>query len=239
MLVSEGSARNDRHDTRLAITLAGVAGALNAAAFHAVGFFSANMTGNLTSLSDHIATAGLGLAAFFLTIVLAFVAGAAISTLLINAGRRRKAGAVYAYSILLEGVLLTAVGLLDMQLSGNLRVAVLVIGLSFLMGLQNAVGTLISNAKVRTTHASGMLTDIGIGLAVLFDMRRHVEPDNSRPEVLSRLRLHLQTVIAFVAGGLAGVLAYQKLGGTTLVATAVLLLLVALPPAVRSRRTMP
>jgi uncharacterized membrane protein YoaK (UPF0700 family) len=32
----------------------------------------------------------------------------------------------------------------------------------FLMGLQNAVVTRISNARVRTTHVSGTATDIGI-----------------------------------------------------------------------------
>ena len=47
MLTREGSNRNELIDRRLAAYLAAVAGALNAAAFSAVGFFSANMTGNV------------------------------------------------------------------------------------------------------------------------------------------------------------------------------------------------
>ncbi|MCB7148948.1 DUF1275 domain-containing protein, partial [Stenotrophomonas maltophilia] len=89
MLISQGSARNERINLNLACSLALIAGALNAAAFYAVGFFSANMTGNVSALSDHLATARWNQALFFLAVVIIFVLGAAISSLLINSGRRR------------------------------------------------------------------------------------------------------------------------------------------------------
>ncbi|WP_200847882.1 DUF1275 family protein [Rhizobium sp. 18055] len=54
MLIRQGADRDELAD-RLATSLAAVAGALNAAAFYAVGFFSANMTGNVSLLSDHVA----------------------------------------------------------------------------------------------------------------------------------------------------------------------------------------
>lgn len=47
MLISTDAARTFNTDSRLACTLAAVAGALNTAAFESVGFFSANMTGNI------------------------------------------------------------------------------------------------------------------------------------------------------------------------------------------------
>ncbi|MGO8462711.1 DUF1275 family protein, partial [Rhizobium ruizarguesonis] len=46
----------------------------------------------------------------------------------------------------------------------------LVPGLAFLMGLQNAVVKRISDARVRTTHVSGMATDLGIELGIAFDI---------------------------------------------------------------------
>lgn len=236
MLLREGEARTNEVDRRLATTLAAIAGAVNAAAFHAVGFFSANMTGNVSALSDHLAVGGWGLALFFLGIVTAFVAGSAVSTLLINAGRRRRVGAIYAYSILLEGLLLAAIGALDLATEGPSRVTVTVLGLSFLMGLQNAVVTRISNARVRTTHVSGMLTDIGIGIGMLLDIARGREPSAGATEIKAKLRLHVETVMAFAAGGLIGVLFYAALGGGMLLAAAFLLLLIAVPPVVRSRR---
>ncbi len=51
MLIREGADRNDTIDLLLAGCLAGIAGALNTAAFYTVGFFSANMTGNVSARS--------------------------------------------------------------------------------------------------------------------------------------------------------------------------------------------
>ena len=96
MLISTESARSNSADTRLACTLAAAAGALNTAAFEIVGFFSANMTGNVSLLSDHLAKASLGPGLFFLSVVLLFIAGSVFSTLMINAGHRRNIRTIYA-----------------------------------------------------------------------------------------------------------------------------------------------
>ena len=75
MLVQLGTARNERIDLNLACTLAGIAGALNASAFYSVGFFAANMTGNVSVLSDHFAIGQWSSSLFYLTIVIAFIVG--------------------------------------------------------------------------------------------------------------------------------------------------------------------
>jgi uncharacterized membrane protein YoaK (UPF0700 family) len=90
--------------------LAGIAGAINTAAFAAVGFFSANMTGNVSLLSDHIATANFQTSAFFLAVIAAFIGGSTASTLLVNFGKRQNCRAIYAYKILIEGLLLGTFG---------------------------------------------------------------------------------------------------------------------------------
>ncbi len=167
MLVREGDQRTIDIDVRLAALLAAVAGALNAAGFQATGFFSANMTGNVSALSDHLGLAQFGLAGLFLSLVIAFIAGAFVSGLLIEAGRNRGVRAIYAYSITLEAGMLLALGVVDLWLPSAQSGSALVLGLSFVMGLQNAATTRISNARIRITHVSGMATDIGLGLAVL------------------------------------------------------------------------
>lgn len=235
MLVTEGAARDSVSNRQLAGMLAAIAGGLNAMAFHAVGFFAANMTGNVSLLSDHLAIADLGLAAFFMVIVLSFVTGSALSSLLINAGRRRRNAAIYAHSILLEGIILAAVGFIELLRDGPPSVDLLVISLSFLMGLQNAVVTRISDARVRTTHVSGMLTDIGIGLGMLIDVARGVEPGDKAGEIRARLRLHVETVAAFSLGGVCGVVLYRWIGSGSLLGAAVLLLAIASKAAMRTR----
>ncbi|MGI4764780.1 MAG: DUF1275 family protein, partial [Janthinobacterium lividum] len=54
MLIREGQARSFPIDLRLACLLSLVAGGLNSAGFYAVGFFSANMTGNVSTMADRV-----------------------------------------------------------------------------------------------------------------------------------------------------------------------------------------
>jgi uncharacterized membrane protein YoaK (UPF0700 family) len=235
MLITQGHARTIDVDRRLACTLAAIAGALNTAAFHAVGFFAANMTGNVSTLSDHIGLSEWMSGAFYLTIILAFIGGAGVSTQLINAGRRREIHGIYAFSILAEAILMALLECAELTLPHAERGPALILGLSFLMGLQNAVVTHISDARVRTTHVSGMVTDIGIELSMLFDVACGRERQAHVAPYRSKLRLHSQTVLSFLAGGVAGVLTFQAIGGLLLFIASGVLLVIALIGLLRAR----
>ena len=228
MLVHDGATRTLEDDRDLALSLAAVAGALNTAGFYAVGLYASNMTGNVSAISDRTGTGDLALAAQALLLVVLFVLGAATSTLLIRRRRRRADLGAYAHSICTEAALLAATGLLVLPLQEPARSHVLVMGLSFALGLQNAVVTKISEARVRTTHVTGMITDIGIELA------RWLDRDASaacplKPHDPDRLRLHLLTVGAFLAGGLVGVVVYRLVGVALLFAAAAILAGLAVP----------
>jgi uncharacterized membrane protein YoaK (UPF0700 family) len=236
MLVRQGEARGEAVDQRLAGILAGIAGAINTSAFAAVGFFSANMTGNVSLLSDHIATANFQTSAFFLAVVASFIGGSTASTLLINFGKRQKCLAIYAYSVLIEGLLLGILGAADPCLPLAVRGPTLILGLSFLMGLQNAVVTQISGARVRTTHVSGLATDLGIGLGMLFDTSRGKESFEMGRQYVSKLRLHGVTICSFLLGGVIGVLVYRAAGGMLFLLAAAVLSILATVEIFRARR---
>ena len=227
MLVQQGEARSSEADRHLAWSLAAVAGALNAAGFYALGLYSANMTGNVSALADHLGMGDLAVAAMYLALVVTFIAGALISTLLVNAGRRRGLAGIYAFSVLVEALLLACLGCADLWLPDVARRPALVFGLSFLMGLQNAVVTQISNARVRTTHVTGMVTDIGIELGNLVDLARGSGDDGAVTFNREKLRLHSQTVASFLVGGVLGVLAYKTTGALLLFGISAALLLFA------------
>src|SRR5699024_2032325 len=116
MLVKQGRVRSAQVDRRLGWTLAAIAGALNTTAFHAVGFFAANMTGNVSLASDNAAVGAWASALFFLAILLLFVLGAAVATLLTSAGLRHEIAGIYALGVLLESMLLAVVWLLCLRL---------------------------------------------------------------------------------------------------------------------------
>ncbi|WP_269431141.1 YoaK family protein [Luteipulveratus halotolerans] len=114
--------------------------------------------------------------------------------------------------------------------------ATLFIGvLCFTMGLQNAIITKLSGAQIRTTHVTGMVTDIGIELGKLAYPRRAGDPEPVRADV-ARLRMHLTTVGLFFLGGVVGAVGYLEIGFATLVPGAVVLLVVSTPPLLADLR---
>jgi uncharacterized membrane protein YoaK (UPF0700 family) len=228
MLIRQGEARSSGADRSLAWSLAGIAGSVNAAGFYAAGLYSSHMTGTISTMADRLARGELGAAALSLTIVACFVSGATVSTLLINEGQRRQLAQIYALSIFAEAALLAVLGCLDLWLPHDVRGPALVIGLSFLMGLQNAIVTRISNARIRTTHVTGMVTDIGIELGHLVGaaLRRHTLGASTHVE---KLKLHLPTVLSFFGGGVLGVLGYKLVGPLLLLGVAAILAAMASP----------
>lgn len=237
MLVREGETRTFVMDRRLGCSLAAVAGAVNAAGFLAVGYYSANMTGNVSTLAMSLHVGDLMVVASCLGLIAAFVAGAVLSTFLVNAGRRRRHQAIFAYSILLESVLLGLLAFLDTALHAGPRGPVLAYGLSFLMGLQNATVTRISGARVRTTHMTGMLTDFGIEIADWLESFRHPVDHGRLAQTRQRLLLHGGIVLSFAGGGLAGALVYGWWTARCFLVLAALLAWLALPGILADHRT--
>jgi uncharacterized membrane protein YoaK (UPF0700 family) len=234
MLIRQGEARSSRADRSLAWSLAGIAGGVNAAGFYAAGLYSSHMTGTISTMADRLARGDMAAAMMAMAVVACFVAGAAVSALLINEGQRRQLPQIYALSVLAEAILL---GCIDLWLPEVLRGPMLVIGLSFLIGLQNAIVTRISEARVRTTHVTGMITDIGIELGNVFGTMLHRASAASASANVEKLKLHVPTVLSFFGGGVLGVLGYKIAGPVLLLGVAVGLAAIAWPGLLAGRRS--
>ncbi len=228
-----GRERAPGADRQLALYLAFVAGAVNAGGFMAVAQYTSHMTGIVSGIADHLALGQFGLVADGIGAVLAFVLGAACSAVLINWGRRRRLHSEYALPLMAEAALLLAFGLLgrDLQAQPLLFVSVTVMVLCFTMGLQNAMITKLSRAEIRTTHVTGMITDLGIEVGKLFYWNRHGELGGGRvradPAKLATLGL---LVGAFFGGGVIGALGFQGFGTAATIPLAGLLLTLAVVP---------
>lgn len=107
-------------------------------------------------------------------------------------------GRRYGVALLLASVLLSlAVFLLKRNSVGGLYAA------SCACGLQNAMVSTYSGAVVRTTHVSGMFTDLGISLGHAL---------RGIPVDARRLRLCVTIISAFLCGGVAGAVGFHHLG---------------------------
>lgn len=223
MLFLEQEKRNFVTNRRLGSSLAIVAGAINVAAFMEFGYYCANMTGNASALALNLQQRKPAEGLHTLELGCCFVLGAIVCTFLVNIGRRRHWRVVYAVSILLEAVMLATLGVVDAMGLFTRGSFLPALTLCFLMGLQNATVTRISGSVVRTTHITGMLTDLGMEIADWFDLwRRHVSSEHLL-SIRQRLWLHLQIIFCFVGGGIAGAFAYHAWPAYFLFIVAILL----------------
>jgi uncharacterized membrane protein YoaK (UPF0700 family) len=201
-------------DEILGTSLAFIAGAINAGGFLAVGQYTSHMTGVVSAIADNLVLGVLGLVGTGLVALVSFGAGSACSAMLINWGRRNARRRQYAYPIGLEAVLLLvfgAIGAAAGRMPGLMLLAAPL--LCFIMGLQNATITKISGARMRTTHLTGMVTDIGIELGKLAYWNR----DRRAPELMvmadrRKLGILLRVVGMFFSGGVIGALGFGQVG---------------------------
>lgn len=226
--------RTPRTNLRLGATLAFVAGAANAGGFLAVGQYTSHMTGVLSALADHLALGQLMLAGAALAALLTFVAGAMSTALLVNWAQRRHLHSSYSLPLLLEAALLMLFGVMGARLGlhSALLLPATVLLLCFTMGLQNAVITKISRAEIRTTHVTGLVTDLGIELGKMLYVNRNAAIAQVRSN-RERLRTHALLVGCFFIGGLLGALGFKWVGYITTVPLAAMLMLLSLKPVWR------
>jgi uncharacterized membrane protein YoaK (UPF0700 family) len=174
--------------------LAFIAGMVNAAGY--MGFRQqsiTNLTGSTTLPGISLGTADAGEALHWAMSLLAFVLGAMLSGALVQKSTL-KLGRPYGVALMLESLLLfAAVPLLDRQWSAGLWLA------SMACGLQNGMVSTYSGMVFRTTHVSGMFTDLGIYLG---HRLRGLEVDTLR------VRVCVLVIATFMLGGAAGALLF-------------------------------
>jgi uncharacterized membrane protein YoaK (UPF0700 family) len=157
---------------------------------------------------------------------------------MVNFARRKAMSSEYALPLLLEAVLILCFGLMGARLAQfeGLLVPFTVVLLCFIMGLQNAVVTKLSNSVIRTTHMTGIVTDLGIEIGRLIYWNRSVDAE---PRVLAdrdRMVVLAGLLASFLTGGIAGAFGFHSLGYVSTVPLALLLAVLALVPAIDDLR---
>ncbi len=168
MFVSQ--AHSATQQARLAITLAWVAGYTNIIAVVTCGHVVSHVSGTVSDLGLRLSGMRWDLAGFSLFLLAAFLIGAIVSGIVIEVARRMAWASIYVLPIAIEATLLTVFAILvefhdpAATESGWMLYAMTGVA-SAAMGLQNATITRISSGVVRTTHVTGVLTDLGLELA--------------------------------------------------------------------------
>ena len=240
---------------RLAITLAWVAGYTNIITFLVCGSVTSHVSGTTSNLGRDVVeglrgTPGSWTLAGFATFLLAtFLGGAFLSGITTELGRRRAWDSIYVLPMALQALFLTLF-MLTLRLahineppaSGMVWASGIA---SFAMGLQNATITRISSGVVRTTHVTGVLTDLGIELAHLClwvrdrdlsrvdpTLRARVAHTLSQP-VIRRVALLASILGSFALGAGLGTVAFDYARPYAMVPPVAFLLWIVLMDALR------
>ena len=222
---------------RLGCALCVVAGATNAGGFLAVGQYTSHMTGILSSVADNIVLGQLPLALAGVALLMAFIGGSMTTAWIVNWSKRRGMRSAYARPLILEAALLLVFGIFGTGVNhfASLFVPITVLLLCFIMGLQNAVITKVSHAEIRTTHVTGLLTDLGIELGKLLYVNG---PAYGQKVVANRtkLRVHALLVASFLGGALLGAFGFKAYGYIATVPLAIILLALTIGPVLDDLR---
>ncbi len=184
------------------------AGSVNAVSFLGMHHQAiAHMSGTVTVLSNELATGRFSMALYALGVVASFFFGSVVSAAIIRQGAL-KLGRRYGVVLVIESILLFFA--YEMLTSGHRSGDCLA---AMACGLQNAMATHYSGAIIRTTHMTGIITDLGIAVG----MKLTGEPINGR-----RAGLYLVLFAGFFTGGILGSLGYVWIGFSTLLFPAAL-----------------
>ena len=160
-----------KQKSRLAISLSWIGGYTNVIALLALGSVVSHVSGTMTQLGRSLGSQDTAQAMFFGGLLASFLAGAVLSALMTETAKRRGWRSKYILPIALEAVLLIVVAQWIPHDGMSVRYAApfACMVASFAMGLQNATITKISGAVVRTTHLTGIFTDLGLeGVQYMF-----------------------------------------------------------------------
>lgn len=170
MFKHQGPGRSPRQNRAVAGWLALVGGYVNSAGFAVIGTFTSHVTGNIGRLSNDLAAGHLGATATALTMLLAFFGGAFVASMLLESDVVGRSPRGYGVALLAEAALLLLfVGAATLTPAAHPRLMDLEAAiLCASMGMQNSLVTRLSGAVVRTTHLTGVVTDLGIEAARWF-----------------------------------------------------------------------
>lgn len=178
--------------------LAGIAGMVNA-----IGYLSyshqgvTHLTGTASQLGIAVHAGDTVNTGHLVLVIVAFFSGAVLSGYIIRR-QTLKLGRRYGMALGLEGALLCMAALLMRRHheAGSYFA-------SAAFGLQNAMASTYSGAILRTTHVTGIVTDLG---AMLGHALRGMEIE------WPRARLYLMVLGGFTAGGVVGAALFRLVG---------------------------
>ncbi len=193
----QGKRRTFIHDLRLASILSFVAGVVNISGLLSIQTLTTNVTGHFAFFSEQFVTSNYYQAWNFVSYIISFLLGAFICGFIVERLSQKNHQTSHGIPMLLEIAALLFIAFAYDNIGAVWIARVLL----FSMGLQNALVTKISRAVVRTTHLTGLFTDLGIELSQLLLHRNEPDAQKLKKSIYLRLAIISFFFIGCVIGG--------------------------------------
>lgn len=220
MFRHKGKTRTIAHNLKIASLLSLVAGIVNVVGFLAVQKLTTNVTGHFAFLIEDVFEGKFREGLTYLLFILSFLMGSFFSNISIELMTRHHDRLIYRIPIMFESLILFSVAFFG-QILVVVNPNVIAYLLLFAMGLQNSLVTKISNSTVRTTHLTGLFTDLGIELSQLFFYKLKEQRDT----LYISIKLRLTIISFFFLGGIVGGIFYSIMQFYVLALAGILLLI--------------
>jgi uncharacterized membrane protein YoaK (UPF0700 family) len=224
MFRHQGKNRTFIHNLRLATLLSFVAGIVNVTGVLSIKTLTTNVTGHFAYFAEEVMKHNYSAAITFFIFTIFFLIGSFVSNFLAELISKKRPNLSHVIPISLEIVVLIGVGIFGRQSElSSFEGKWIAFSMLFAMGIQNSLVTKISQSTVRTTHLTGLFTDLGIELSQLFFYKKPEETKKLKTSIYLRLSI----IIFFFLGCFSGGFMYLFLEMKTLFVS-VFFLLVAL-----------
>lgn len=202
MFRHKGKNRTFIHNLRLATLLSFVAGIVNITGVLAIKTLTTNVTGHFAYFAEEIMRKDFTAAITFFVFTLFFLLGAFTSNFISEFVAKTNPDSSHIIPISLEITLLAVVAFFGTASNlASLEGKSMAFAMLFAMGIQNSLVTKISQSTVRTTHLTGLFTDLGIELSQLFFYKKPEEKRKLKTNIYLRFSIISFFFIGCVLGG--------------------------------------
>ena len=209
MLRRSKDERSLKENLMLASSTAFISGSTNVAGVIAFLAFTTNITGHVANLARHVAERNFREVILFFVWLLLFFSGAFVANFLIRSASNKSSYWAHSRPMVIEIVLLLFVAFYGDQFYANSQTErEIIIGvIIFAMGLQNSMVSTISGGLIKSSHLTGLFTDLG------GDVSEWLHPASKKKEIVKhRIYIRLTVLAFYFLGGLAGGYFFNEYG---------------------------
>jgi uncharacterized membrane protein YoaK (UPF0700 family) len=201
MLRQSKGDRTLRENLMLASSTAVVSGITNVVGMVALLAFTSNITGHVATLAKHLVEQNFGEILVFVVWLFMFFAGAFLSSFIVRSLEDKSYYRAHSIPVIIEIVILLFVAIYghNFYRETDTEREIVIAAILFSMGLQNSLVSIISGGLIKSSHLTGLFTDLGA------DISDWLHPKAARTEVV-RNKIYIRvTVLGFYfLGGIIG-----------------------------------